>query len=359
MARLKLAEIIPLVILAGLLLSEILIYAPPPISHEIDSQISFTPSESGITIRDTVQSTIVGNLNEVLYSGRNLSSPPRIYFYYDGNYPSSWASATDWFGLSQHLDAVFAFRHSPSFITILNATGLQQFLLSDSGQGAILICASGVLPYLVFSKSLNLVSPWINRGGTLIWVGDKIGFYSGRPGVELSYTSPSNPGLSGVASFVNISWFGSDINSTFPVESSFANAFDVNYSTALAGDTLSIEKLESNGGYVMGNVQNGLTTIGAWREGNGSIILFGGPTTNDQELAIAIANIVCSGTWKLQYTVLQNHSTAVADGETQTWTFNVPQLWVRGSQATSELCVYNVQTNVQAFYSATACDSFS
>lgn len=341
------------VFIAALLISELLLYAPGLTTSETFS-VSLQESHGNVTGVDTVRATEVSHFQQTIYLQGDSVPITHLYYYYDRDYASSWAPASDWFGLSQHLAEVAAFRSLPLTITIVNATSLASLLSLAPVPGTALVMASGVFPDTVFSKTANLVTPWVQAGGTLVWVGDLIGYYSAVPGQPLTYPSPLNPGYNGTNEFINHSYMGGTGYDYLNVTPNSVD-FGMNYLLALPGDCLNVTWVNTLNGVALGRVAGNYTNVAMIPTGMGSIVYFGGPTENVNELSLAIANIIESEV-DLHPVVVVGNTTVIAQSServVRTFSFVVPP-YPFGSGPTV-VCSFVTQSDFLAQFASAAC----
>ncbi|MGD0028842.1 MAG: hypothetical protein ABSC91_07870 [Candidatus Bathyarchaeia archaeon] len=231
-----------------------------------------------------------------------------VYVFYDLDYPTV---ATDWIFsamLQGHLDAELRLRGHSNDPKLVNATELENILVNK--ETAVLIMASGGFPSNVFSKDVNLVKPWIDSGGILVWFGFTIGYYSLEKGMkkgDITWDMPQNPqengskmlGLDGFFEYTT-----NDISSVGVYSSPVCVALDVTYDLIQQAPLL--QMVWAGNGLVLGKIGGPNTfrlrsSVSMVPVGSGKIILFGfflmqSMADNGPELAARdIAQILCSG----------------------------------------------------------------
>lgn len=108
-----------------------------------------------------------------------VERPPfdaHIYIFYDPNYP---AIGTGWervHMLWSNLNREMFLRDSKEEINLVSAKELEN--LMSSKEKAVVIFGSGAFPSNVFSRDKNLVTPWLDSGGILLWFGWPPGYYT-------------------------------------------------------------------------------------------------------------------------------------------------------------------------------------
>jgi len=343
----KLFPYIFIAVILMIIISEMTLYVPP-LKENLSININFS-EENGIYKIDTkIFSTYSANLNEIIYLSTNISKYKYIYFYFDKYYPMSFSNMVSWYGLSQWLQNEAIFRGLNLTVIILNATQLKFFLMDiNNASNELLIMASGVLPSSVFGKNYNLLRPWIFNGGTLIWIGDVIGYYSGQANQTLKYPSPENPGWPGVSEFLNLSLFKAG-NSTNYSDSLISSAFDISYSYWLGGYDFNIYQVLNENGKVIGKISNNATNIALIPLGKGRIIDFGGPLNNENMVAKDILNIIQSNL--IYECQILNFSKINIQSNQNLKFFNnivVPNIY---SKENLYLCVFFVQTDYLGYF---------
>jgi hypothetical protein len=179
-------QYVPAAILILLLVGEILWYtpitSPNPGSFKILSvteQLGEAENEVNITFQ--LDANLPMDATIVVTPVREAPQDLAVYVLYDTDFP---AVGTDWISsamLQAHLNAQLRLR-GYSQANLVNVTELESILLRK--EPAIVIVASGAFPSDVFSKETNLVKPWIEAGGILVWFGFHIGYYVVERGMK-------------------------------------------------------------------------------------------------------------------------------------------------------------------------------
>lgn len=225
-----------------------------------------------------------------------------IYYYFDEDYPTLQTSVDAYLGLYNFLVAgqlTKRFNHS---IELVNADKLSSVFTKDK---SIVIIASGVLPNTVFSKDRNLISPWLEKGGCLIWVGDGLGYYSARKEEKIEdEKTDAKIGWEGQKeilkkNFIDGDKFAEDINDSIgEQETIISRALDLRYQFTLVGAINNI--VFANDGYLLGYnryfndtlVRNSISFIPV---GEGGVVIFGaGIMEKQRELGWDISQIIIS-----------------------------------------------------------------
>ena len=231
-----------------------------------------------------------------------------VYVFYDLDYPTV---ATDWIFsamLQDHLDAELRLRGYSNDPKLVNATELENILVNN--ETAILIMASGGFPSNVFSNEVNLVKPWIDSGGILVWFGFDIGYYSLEKGMkeeDITWNMTQNPQENGSKMLGLGGFFEYTTNDTptFGVyPSPLCSALDVTYDLIQQAPLL--QMVWDADGLALGKIGGPNTfrlrsSVSMIPVGSGKIIIFGFFLTQSMaddgpELAARdIAQILCSG----------------------------------------------------------------
>jgi hypothetical protein len=156
----------------------------------------------------------------------------------------------------------------------------------------------------VHADNKSLIGSWLRSGGTLIWIGDAFGYFSGVKGGGLQLFSEAN--FTKVQmQILGFSLFDTSLGDSeryASISSNFSNALDLQYPDAKVGAYVS-ETLE-HGGQILGKItalSNARSSIVYVPVGSGHLILFGGGVgrvftpTGEDAIAHDIAQILCSG----------------------------------------------------------------
>lgn len=353
--RPSLPQVAVIVFLGAILLSETLLYAPP-VQERLSFGIQLSYAGGYVDESDRVSSTFTASLVRSNLVTGPFAPVTTIYFYYDAAYPSSWSSPPNWYGLSQHLEAVASQRGGSLSLIYVNASQLQWMLELPPAPGSALLVASGVLPCTVFTKTQNLVTPWLREGGTLIWAGDKIGTFSGQPNQPLKYPSPANPGPAGTGQFVPLLDFGSS-SSWFLNQSADSEALGLNYSYGEPADDLNVTSVASGGGVALGPQAQGFTNLAAFPEGRGRLVYFGAPVTAAlDQLSEVVLNGLTSGAFLGNFTLLSSHPFVIEAGHSATFSESLDvRLWALGGTSPSQDCAFVYQSDFVGFFATEKC----
>lgn len=348
-------RIVVVLLLATLIVAEVVLYFPPA-QATITSSLELSRAANGtITGSFVVTSTYTSDLNLSATIGNGAHTPTTLYFYYDPAYPSSWSSPIWSFGLTQHVPAVMAGRGLHPSIVVLNAAELRGFLEDPSDAHSVLVMATGVIPDTVYNASENYLAPWIRGGGTLLWFGDTIGYYSGRPYTAVVYPSPLNPGIPGVSEFVNDSLFGSG-DVLYYNASAASRAYDFTFDYGMSGHGLLIPLLESQGGIVLGEVAGNYTNAARLPLGNGVIDYFSVPMLHDiTDLSDSLVNMLQSGVLTGPFQPVGLESLVAHGGASTSGSLTIDEPYLTWENSSTQVCLLLYQSDLLAIYGNSLC----
>jgi hypothetical protein len=340
------------VFLAALVVSEALIYAPLLANTETFA-VDLTITGANATGTDHVRVGSLAHFHQTFFERTAVPSVTHLFYYFDSAYASSWASTTAWFGLSQHLATVASLRGLPIAVSVVDATQLAALVSTPPAAGSALVMASGVFPDTVFTNSTNIVTPWIEAGGLLIWIGDRIGYYSAVPHEPLKYPSPANPANAGTNQFINYSYFGGTVRGYLNATTASTD-FGVNYSLGLPGDALNLTWINGIGGLAVGPVAGAYTNVAIVPKGSGAIVYFGGPNDDDNEAAAAMINVLQSGIAQAPSVLVTSLNLTVPPGS-HSYPFVFSTQPYPYSPNGSLVCSFAYQSDFSAAFAAAAC----
>lgn len=340
------------IFLIVILISEALVFVPP-FRQTVSFSVGITQKGSLVTVTTTVQSTLTLNLRQTIYLVPTAASRETAYFYFDGAYPYSFSDPVSWFGLSQHLSARAALRGQSFSEVMLSAPELAQLLQQPPDNRSILVMASGVLPSTVFTAQSNLVARWVSAGGVMVWLGDRLGSYSGTPGVPL--TDPaSQVGNAGAAQFYNLSQLGGRALN-YLNSSATSMDFGLNYSLGEPGNDWNLTELRNYGNLALGPTADGFTDISLLHLGSGAIVDFGAPPTDSNTAAGAILNLMLAGLSSGNFTILSSTAWTAYAGTTTPGPESVT-LPSGPLPAGTSVCALTLQTDYLGPYANSTCE---
>ena len=173
--------------------------------------------------------------------------------------------------------------------------------LRDTGTAsstAILILG-GTVPMQTFSKKVNLITPWVDSGGLLVWAGDAIGYYSVSPGDHLDPTNSKNLQAAGSKILLGapLVSFPTAFGRMGAAPSPIAAALQLRYSQTSSGLVTSM--IDGDAGLDLGFRGDAVTSIAFRPHGRGGYLLFGGRVGDpvvvaDDIIRILFSNILVS-----------------------------------------------------------------
>jgi hypothetical protein len=222
-------------------------------------------------------------INIVAAPIQSLTSDQPVYIYYDTNYPMLGNDARGWQGITDHLPVDLRLRGYSGSIQIVNATGLHSALVS--GKQSVVIIPSGTFPLTVENSTNSLVRPWLQSGGTLVWMGGAFGYYSGmnktQPGPLETGLAQSRISQNLILDHTLVDSSENDTTRIASVTTQFSVAMNLTYSDVWVAPT--VHTLKSLGGVALGHVQNSTdvsrASISMVPVGAGRLIVFGGPVS--------------------------------------------------------------------------------
>ncbi|OQA04824.1 MAG: hypothetical protein BWY68_00105 [bacterium ADurb.Bin400] len=111
----------------------------------------------------------------------------QITVFYDENYPMIFGNKEGVFGLVDHLKTRTKLYGLQSNITLVDANQLQDKVKKENenipNSKQIIILPAGGIPDLLYSpqSGWSSISEWVNNGGTIFWLGEKMGHYLLKP----------------------------------------------------------------------------------------------------------------------------------------------------------------------------------
>lgn len=232
----------------------------------------------------------------VAFPSSGLTAVRRVVFYEDIAYPDSGSTWAATMGVQDNLEGLAKADQLPWRFSSVTTDGLRRLLLETSeAKGTVLFVTSGVLPQPVFSRSIDLLRPWLASGGLLVWTGDVPGYYASGPSSVVatktlmgSGATPRDAvqfspqvealGFAGLSrllgtrvGFVNGPWYG-----TATEPSVWAAALHLQYPYVHAGPL--VDSLRAAGGIDLGYESDRTVSIAYMRVGTGGVLLFDGFT---------------------------------------------------------------------------------
>ncbi len=303
-------QLIPMTIIILLLISEAIWYAPytRPKGGSLRIQ-GVTVDETGNVIMNLQLSTDLP-LDATIVVTPVTEAPKDlpVYIFYDKDYSPV---GTSWIFnqmLWEHVKTEFQLRSYSAKVKLANADELEGLLSAKSP--AILIIASGAFPSNLLSWEKNLVKPWIDSGGILIWFGGVPGYHIAQKGQSeeeikrdlpqhLYEEGPKRLGIEGFFDFMA----KEEQSTVAEFDSSLSGMLETRYNLIEKAPLLQ-KVIGVNGlalGKIGGQLENLKSSISMIPIRMGKILIFGcflrsGLVLNGPELSARdIAQILCSG----------------------------------------------------------------
>jgi len=347
-------EIAVLVLVAAVVVGQVLATSAPfAPSIEVEQSLTLVP---GPTVRavTTLSSNFAAHLQLTGLGFPGSARTPTIDYYFDARYPVENSTMANWYGLPQHFLSLASARHWSITIDRMGAQSLANLLARPPPADTILLLASGVLPSTVYSGSRNLLLPWIQAGGTVVWVGAPIGAYTGDPVDPLEPPNQAQPIPGGEGQFLNSTWLapGATVLST---PSPIATGLDVDYPYGLSAGLLNISQVERIGGQVLGFEQDGATNLARIPIGRGTLVDVASPVVDLPRLAPALLNLIETRTVLGPVDLLGTLAVTVSAGSSRSTTQAWPLPATLADSPNATVCAFAVETDYLAPLAATTC----
>ncbi|MDR2719425.1 MAG: hypothetical protein LBC03_01290 [Nitrososphaerota archaeon] len=323
--------LVPVILLLFLFLSQIFWYAP--FSQPVDGSVHITndfSTDGKYTIDYVIQASMPINATIVAIPVSSVPADLPVYVFFDPDY-SIAELGSDWTFINrvwEHLAIQLDLRNYSSTVELVNDQELANIFLAKAP--AVVIVATGAFPSNVFSSTTNLVQPWVESGGVMIWFGWEMGYYSVEPSGELDPLGAKGIDCIKMAEYVQItsggpSWISADKSTLL------SDALDIRYNQVRAAP-LFHEVVVADGwplGFV-GDVNASLRiSVSAIPMGAGTVITFGffigtSDTAGDRNdptsfysIARDISQILSSSILKSSDLKISHQSYQLANGESQ------------------------------------------
>ena len=295
--RLTWLEVLVGCLLIGLIVVEFLVYSPPIRGLENSLTVSGSVRQSGQST--TVRLAISGASNQDL---RVVAFPlsdktvrqPSVFVYVDASFPVAGVAPLVAQGVPDHIDGELSAHHYAGSFTRVSASDLAG-VFRDTGRAGdrVVVVMTGVLPALVFSPKVDLVSPWVQAGGTVVWGGGAIGFWSGVGGQPLA--AKDAVGEAGTDRLLGggIVQYPTTFGRVGTSQSSFGTALDVSYRFASAG--VLRDPALARGGIALGWYSGPFSSVTYLPRGQGGYLIFGGEILDEASASVDLTRILLSG----------------------------------------------------------------
>jgi hypothetical protein len=338
---------VPVLLLVILFVSEITWYTPY-LQPKASSLEIFTvlPEADSLSVSFELKAGFYTDATVVAIPVESVPTDLPVYLFFDSHYISV---GTDWVMVSrlwEHLEIELRLRGYTGAVNVVNAEGLEDVFLSK--ESAVVALAYGAFPSNIFSWKTNLVSPWLEAGGTLVWLGWEVGFYSVDQNQNTFRFGLSNQlhreGIKrlGMDPYIRLTG-NSDPSGRGTDETALSKALDIRYEYIRCG--LLYAKVVSSGGLVLGKIGEvdgtvdlaSKASVAAVQVGKGTVLTFGFFVGSEDQagdrnepasfysIARDIAQILCSGILHMsadQQAWYQRYQ--LASGQTSQDSFTLP-----------------------------------
>jgi len=286
------------VVLVGLGVAEFVLYSPPVQRLEqglsvsvrsVHSTAQATSIQLAITHSSSDQSLQVAAFP---LSSRSLRQPS-IYVYADASYPTADVGPTVVLGVFDHVDGELLARHYTKPIVSVTANDLADVLRDTSkANERMVVIMTGVLPAVVFSSTVDLLSPWVKAGGLAAWGGATIGYWSGTSGRPL--TAANAVGESGTKLLLGagVVRYPTAFGRLGTAQSNFGSALNVSY--RFTGVGVLRDSVLALGGLGFGWYSGPFSSVSYLPHGQGGYLIFGGEIPDEVPVSVDLATIVLS-----------------------------------------------------------------
>jgi len=286
-------------LLVAVALGECLIYSPPLIKSEQSLGVSVqsirasgTSTQMRVLVSHGPSDAAVKLAAFPLAAGQELSAAD-IFVYTDADYPTAGVAPTVAQGVYDHLSGELSARDYAGHVSAISAAQLPDVLKEVSkAKDRSLVMMTGVMPDTVFGTKLDLVSPWVQAGGTLAWAGGAMGYWSGTKGQALA--SANIVGESGTMRLLGsgVIQYPTSFGREGTTRSDWASALDVAYK--FTGVGVLRNAVASKGGFAFGWYSGLFSSISFLPHGSGGYIIFGGEVSDEASIAVDLTKILMS-----------------------------------------------------------------
>jgi hypothetical protein len=285
-------------VLVGLAVAEFAIYSPPVQRVEQSLSVSIKSVHAGGQ-STSIQLAIAHGSNDqfVQLAAFPLSSrplrQPSIYVYTDGSYPTAGVVPTVALGIFDHLDGELVARQYTQPVVGVTASEVADVLRDTSrANERMVVMMTGVLPAVIFSNTVDLLSPWVTAGGVVVWGGGAIGYWSGAGGKPL--TAANAIGESGTKRLLGagVVQYPTAFGRQGTVQSTLGSALNVSY--RLAGVGVLRDPVLALGGLGLGWYSGPFSSLSYLPRGLGGYLIFGGEISDEAAASVDLATIVLS-----------------------------------------------------------------
>lgn len=344
--------LIVIIMLAALLVAEASLYAYP-LKPMVSVTVTFDDEGGEVVATTHLVASYSGSFRQTYLLGAGPTAVSTIYYYYDSDYFYANSNVVSWFGLAGHLSSTISVRGLRIDVVVVNAAQLATVLENPNTTGELVVMASGAFPSTVFSKTTNIVSPWVRAGGKLFWIGAPIGYYTALAGTPIAYGQTWNPGAAGVAEFLNQSWLGGPGASGphYQNATPMSAALNLQYPYGEGGSYgFNMSTVVAGGGQIVGQSAKGYSNAALIPYGAGAIVDLAGTLYRpyEDQLAINIVNMIQVGLFRGPMQVSGSTNVTTTPGSSVTLSYSV-------ATPMATLCVFTQQTDLTAMFGTVSC----
>jgi hypothetical protein len=288
------------VLLLALIWGEFLIYSPPVESLQRNIEVrvqALTFAQDTSTLQVSISADY--RPQSIRFAAFPLLTSnirqPNVFVFNDAQFPTAGVVATAVQGVFDHLAGELETREYSGTVNAITAPELAQVLsATNQASGRAIVLMTGVLPANVFSRKVDLLSPWVKAGGLVVWGGGTIGYYSCEQGQSLAASASLSYGEKGAQLLLGsgVATFPFIVQRTADTPSVFANALGINYRLTSAG--IVRNKAIARGGLALGWLSGAYSSITYLPAGHGGYLLFGGEILDEGAVAQDLAQILLS-----------------------------------------------------------------
>jgi len=289
------------VVLATIVTGELLIYSPPgqkaaaTLGVAIHSAV-FGADSTSVSLEITHAPADAAVRVVAFPLGNRTCRRPAVFVFDDPDYAIANASSTAADTALFHLAGELGVQRYGGVVQGVTATTLRDVLVDTSSayQRAVVI-VTGVMPSVIFSRSHDLVTPWVNAGGLLVWGGGTIGYWSASARQNLADAANSSLRERGTVQLLGpgVVRYPLDSRRTANQMSDFGSALDINYRLADVG--VIRDAILGRGGLLLGWYSSTFSSVSYLPRGTGGYLIFGGPIEDADSVSIDLAQMLLSG----------------------------------------------------------------
>jgi hypothetical protein len=284
-------------LLIGIIVVEFLVYSPPirGLENSLTVSGSVRQSAQSTTVRLAISGASDQDLRVVAFPLTDKTvREPSVFVYADASFPVAGVAPLVAQGIPDHVGGELLAHHYAGSFARVTATGMAD-MFRDTGRAGdrVVVVMTGVLPAPVFSPKVDLVSPWVQAGGIVVWGGGTIGFWSGVRGQTLSANDAV--GEAGTERLLGpgVVRYPTTFGRLGTSQSSFGSALDVAYRFASAG--VLRDPVLARGGIALGWYSGPFSSVTYVPRGQGGYLIFGGEILDEASASVDLTRILLSG----------------------------------------------------------------